>query len=230
MGHVFLWQKCTFSEWTIISQIREEHRQMQMQSPHPFCKYSFSSERIHLASLCCADVYLSSSDSQHSCFIFVGTPLSHADSNPSPHTWFPYFFRRCFIKLILISRLYCVALQWEGKFSSFLVIGLGVRAKAAINVPRQTAFLIRLIAMNCQRLPLLREYVKSEILAGLVIIILRMGISFWIRGGIVSHGSSRAERWGHLVGTETLRHWVVGEEQWYAEKADREGNKKTTTL
>lgn len=79
--------------------------------------------------------------------------------------------------------------------------------------------------MNFQRLPLLREYVKSEILAGLVIIILRMGVSFWIRGGIVSHGSSRAERWGHLVGTETLRHWVVGEEQWYAEKADREGNK-----
>ena len=130
---------------------------------HPtlFANIPVSYERIHLASLCCADVYLSSSDSQHSCFIFVGTHLSHADSNPSPHTWFPHFFRRCFIKLILISRLYCIALQWGGKFSSFLVIGLGVRAKAAINVPRQTTFLIRLIAMNCQRLPLLREYVKS---------------------------------------------------------------------
>ena len=55
---------------------------------HPtlFANIPVSYERIHLASLFCADVYLSSSDSQHSCFIFVGTHLSHADSNLSPHT------------------------------------------------------------------------------------------------------------------------------------------------
>ena len=40
LAYVFLWQKCIFSKWTIISQIKEEYRQIQMQSPHPFCKYS----------------------------------------------------------------------------------------------------------------------------------------------------------------------------------------------
>ena len=83
---VYLTVQLAYGTCLSLAEIREEHRQIQMQSPHPFCKYSFSSERIHLASLCCADVYLSSSDSQHSCFIFVGTPLSYADSNPSPHT------------------------------------------------------------------------------------------------------------------------------------------------
>ena len=118
---------------------------------HPtlFANIPVSYERIHLASLCCADVYLSSSDSQHSCFIFVGTHLSHADSNLFRHTWFPYFSRRCFIRLILISRLYYVTLEWGGKFSSFLVGGFRVRVKAAINVPLRTTFLN---TFNCYEL------------------------------------------------------------------------------